>query len=57
MSYITGPLLFIVGLATIFFAHPKKGKTTWVSQYLFIGDYLVAAVFFVVLGVCIAALK
>jgi hypothetical protein len=58
MPYITGSLLLVAGFAMIFFARPKNGKTNWVSRFVFISElYVVAAISFIVLGVCIAALS
>jgi hypothetical protein len=58
MSYITGSLLFVIGFAMIFIARPKAGKTNWVSRFVFISElYVVAAISFIVLGVCIVALS
>jgi hypothetical protein len=58
MSYVAGSILFVVGFAMIFFARPKRGKATWVTKIAFFGElYAVAAISFIVLGVCIATLN
>jgi hypothetical protein len=58
MSYVAGSFLFVVGLAMIFFARPKNGKTAWVARIAFFGElYAVAAISMIVLGVCIATLN
>jgi hypothetical protein len=58
MSYVAGSFLFVVGLAMIFFARPKSGKTAWVARIEFFGElYIVAAISIMALGICIATLS
>ena len=58
MSYVAGSFLFVVGLAMIFFARPKSGKTAWVARIEFFGElYIVAAISIIVVGICIVVLN
>ena len=58
MSYVIGPVLSVAGFAMLFFARPKDGKDSWVTRFAFLGElYAVAAISFIVLGVCIATLS
>jgi hypothetical protein len=58
MSYVAGSFLFVIGFAMVFFARPKSGKASWVARFTFLSElYAVAAISFIVLGVCIATLS
>jgi hypothetical protein len=58
MSYIFGPLLFVAGIAMVFFALPKGANTSWAMRFAFFGElYIVAAISLIVLEICLAALS
>jgi hypothetical protein len=57
MAHVTGAVLFVVGMAIVFFACPKNGKTSRVMRIAFFGElYAVAAISSIMLGLCIAVL-
>jgi hypothetical protein len=58
MSHIIGTLLFVAGVAMVFFAMPKGKSTSWAMRIAFFGElYIVAAISLVVLGICVAVLS
>jgi hypothetical protein len=58
MSHIVGMLLFVAGIAMVFFALPKGRNTSWAMRIAFFGElYVVAAISLIVLGICVAALS
>ncbi len=57
MPYATGTSLFVAGFTMLFLGRPKDRKDSWVTRFAFLGElYAVAAISFIVLGVCIATL-
>jgi len=58
MSYAIGPLLFLSGIAMVFFGRPKGGRANWLMRAPFILElYSVAAISIIVLGICMAAFR
>ena len=58
MSYALGPLMFLGGIAMVFFGRPKGEKTNWLPRAPFILElYCVAAISVIVLGICMAAFR
>jgi len=51
MAHVIGAILFVGGLAMVFFACSKNGKDSWVMRIPFFGEmYAVAAISSVMLG-------
>ena len=58
MSHLVGVLLFLAGIAMVFFAMPKSKNTSWAMRVAFFGElYVVAAISLVMLGICVAVLS